>query len=205
MHIIPFCVKIALSTTHIAVCISHDSKYCARILYTRMFTRQFFNDSCSTSRVSNMQHSSKIKHAAQLGYRTCNTSRISNTCNQSIRWIAQMLNSYFDPFKMRDTMQGLYAMQVLCGTYTQGRFCTGPQCGLYTRPLRNAGFARDLSNTASFLRPFTMLAETSRQTNLTPQIIIHPQSGWIIVSDASRPHRAEASNKISGPMQYQPT
>lgn len=46
-------------------------------------------------------------------------------------------------------------MRVLCGTSAQYKF--------YAEPIRKAGFARDLSNTASFLRPFTMLAETSKQ------------------------------------------
>ena len=83
-----------------------------------------------------MQYISGIKHAAQLRHRTCNTSRISNTYNQSIRWIAQMINPNFWP--------------VLNERHN-------------TRIIRNAGFARDLSNTASFLRPFTVLAETSKQ------------------------------------------
>ena len=165
MHIIPFCIKIALLTKHTAVDISHNSKCCARMLYTRMFTRQFINDSCSTSRVSNMQHNSDIEHVTHLGYQT--------HWDQSVRRIVQMLNPYFLPILNErhnvriihnaGFMRDVCAIQVLCGTYTQGRFCTGPQCGFYMRPLRKAGFARDLSNTASFLRPFTMLAETSKQ------------------------------------------
>ena len=164
MHIIPFCVKIALLTTHTAVDISHNSKCCARMLYTRMFTRQFINDSCSTSRVSNMQHNSDIEHVTHLGYQT--------HWDQNVRRIVQMLNPYFARLSERHNvriihnagfMRDVCAIQVLYGTYTQGRFRTGPQCWFYTRPLRNAGFARDLSNTASFLRPFTMLAETSKQ------------------------------------------
>ena len=164
MHIIPFCVKIALLTTHTAVDISHNSKCCARMLYTRMLTRQFINDSCSTSRVSNMQHNSDIEHVTHLGYQT--------HWDQNVRQIVQMLNPYFARLNERHNvriihnagfMRDVCAIQVLYGTYTQGRFRTGPQCWFYTRPLRNAGFARDLSNTASFLRPFTMLAETSKQ------------------------------------------
>ena len=164
MHIIPFCVKIALLTTHTAVDISHNSKCCARMLYTRMFTRQFINDSCSTSRVSNMQHDSDIEHVTHLGYQT--------HWDQNVRRIVQMLNPYFARLNERHNvriihnagfMRDVCAIQVLYGTYTQGRFRTGPQCWFYTRPLRNAGFARDLSNTASFLRPLTMLVETSKQ------------------------------------------
>ena len=102
-----------------------------------------------------MQYNSDIEHVTHLGYQTHATRAYDDLHRCLIR--------IFGPFLMRDTMQGLYAMQVLCGTYTQGRFCTGPQCGLYARPLHNADFARDLSNTASFLRPFTMLAETSKQ------------------------------------------
>lgn len=164
MHIIPFCIKIALLTTHTAVDISHNSKCCARMLYTRMFTRQFINDSCSTSRVSNMQHNSDIEHVTHLGYQT--------HWDQNVWRIVQMLNPYFARLNERHNvriihnagfMRDVCAIQVLYGTYTQGRFRTGPQCWFYTRPLRNAGFARDLSNTASFLRPFMMLAETSKQ------------------------------------------
>ena len=154
MHIIPFCVKIALSTTHIAVCISHNSKYCARMLYTRMLTRQFFNDSCHTSRVSNMQHSSKIKHAAQLGHRTCNTSRISNTCNQSVRWIAQMINPNFWPvlnerhnariIRNAGFMRNLYARQVLHGTAMRALYETPTQWGFCTEPLQYRKFSTTL-------------------------------------------------------------
>ena len=145
MHIIPFCVKIALLTTHTAVDISHNSKCCARMLYTRMFTRQFINDSCSTSRVSNMQHNSDIEHVTHLGYQT--------HWDQNVRRIAQMLNPYFARLNERHNvriihnagfMRDVCAIQVLYGTYTQGRFRTGPQCWFYTRPLRKAGFVRDL-------------------------------------------------------------
>lgn len=146
MHIIPFCVKIALLTTHTAVDISHNSKCCVRMLYTRMFTRQFINDSCSTSRVSNMQHNSDIEHVTHLGYQT--------HWDQNVRQIVQMLNPYFLPvlnerhnvriIHNAGFMRDVCAIQVLCGTCTQGRFCTEPQCELYMRPLRKAGFVRDL-------------------------------------------------------------
>ena len=127
MHIIPFCVKIALLTTHTAVDISHNSKCCARMLYTRMFTRQFINDSCSTSRVSNMQHNSDIEHVTHLGYQT--------HWDQNVRRIVQMLNPYFARLNERHNvriihnagfMRDVCAIQVLYETPTQCRFCTGP-------------------------------------------------------------------------------
>ena len=139
MHIIPFCVKIALLTTHTAVDISHNSKCCARMLYTRMFTRQFINDSCSTSRVSNMQHNSDIEHVTHLGYQT--------HWDQNVRQIVQMLNPYFLPvlnerhnvriIHNAGFMRDVCAIQVLCGTCTQGRFCTGsPILQVFYGPLR---------------------------------------------------------------------
>lgn len=63
-------------------------------------------------------------------------------------------------------------MRVLCGTSAQYRFYTGPIRKAGFARDRNAGFIRDpyarqvlygISNTASFLRPFMMLAETSKQ------------------------------------------
>lgn len=68
-----------------------------------------------------------------------------------------MLNPYFARLNERHNvriihnagfMRDVCAIQVLYGN---------------TGPIRKAGFARDLSNTASFLRPFMMLAETSKQ------------------------------------------
>ena len=130
MHIIPFCVKTALLTTHTAVDISHNSKCCARMLYTRMFTRQFINDSCSTSRVSNTQHNSDIEHVTHLGYQT--------HWDQNVRRIVQMLNPYFARLNERHNVRiihnaGFNAGRLRntgfireYGTYTQGRFCTGP-------------------------------------------------------------------------------
>lgn len=141
MHIIPFCVKTALLTTHTAVDISHNSKCCARMLYTRMFTRQFINDSCSTSRVSNTQHNSDIEHVTHLGYQT--------HWDQNVRRIVQMLNPYFARLNERHNvriihnagfMRDVCAIQVLYGN---------------TGPIRKAGFARDRN--AGFIRdPYAM-------------------------------------------------
>ena len=145
MHIIPFCVKIALSTTHIAVCISHNSKYCARMLYTRMLTRQFFNDSCHTSRVSSMQHSSDIEPVTHLGYQTRATRAYDELCRCLIR--------IFDPFKW----------ETQCKDYTQCRF--------YAEPIRKAGFARDRN--AGFIRdPYAM--GVLHGTSPIPQVFYDP-------------------------------
>ena len=73
-----------------------------------------------------MQHNSDIEHVTHLGYQT--------QWDQNVRRIVQLLNPYFARLNERHNvriihnagfMRDVCAIQVLYGTYTQGRFCTG--------------------------------------------------------------------------------